>query len=85
MEMPTLLRDISPSLIVTERLRLRPFSAEDLEAMHDLCSDPRALRYGAFAPHHDVHETRRWLAGKLSLPASEGEDLVMELDGKAIG
>ncbi len=46
-------------VFVTKRLRLRPFRASDLMAMHALYSDADNLRYWSTLPSADLDATRR--------------------------
>ena len=69
----------------TERLVLRPAREQDLEAMHEVLSDPRAMAYWSSPPHDDVAQTRDWLASMIAIQPSEGEDFIVELDGTLIG
>jgi [ribosomal protein S5]-alanine N-acetyltransferase len=71
--------------IVTPRLRLRPARADDLEAMHAIMSDARAMRYWSTAPHSAVEQTREWLASMIVIPPDAGEDFIVEHDGALIG
>jgi ribosomal-protein-alanine N-acetyltransferase len=45
----------------TERLRLRPFRASDLKALHALYGDARNLRYWGVDPSPSLDETRRMM------------------------
>ena len=46
-------------ILETERLRLRPFRAGDLKALHALYSDAENLRYWGVDPSPSLDETRR--------------------------
>jgi [ribosomal protein S5]-alanine N-acetyltransferase len=69
----------------TERLVLRPAREQDLEAMHEVLSDPRAMAYWSSLPHDNLAQTRDWLESMIAIQSSEGEDFVVELDGTLIG
>lgn len=71
--------------IVTERLVLRPARPDDLDALHALLSDPRAMRYWSTPPHASREQTSEWLAAMIAIPPSEGEDFVVTLDSQVIG
>ena len=71
--------------IRTERLLLRPARAADLDALHAMFSDPRAMRYWSTPPHASVERTREWLAATIAIMPDEGEDFVVEHDGRVIG
>jgi [ribosomal protein S5]-alanine N-acetyltransferase len=53
--------------------------------MHGIYSDPEAMRYGATLPHVDLEQTRDWLALRLDLPQTLGEDFAIEHAGLVIG
>ena len=69
----------------TERLLLRPARPDDLEAMHAVLSDPRAMAYWSSTPHEDLEQTRNWLASMIAIQPTEGEDFIVELEGQLIG
>ena len=69
----------------TERLVLRPAREDDLAAMHAVLSNPKAMAYWSSLPHETVDQTRDWLASMIAIQPSEGEDFIVELDGKLIG
>lgn len=69
----------------TERLLLRPAREDDLAAMHAVLSNPMAMTYWSSTPHENVEQTRDWLASMIAIQPSEGEDFIVELDGKLIG
>jgi len=49
------------SRLETERLVLRLFTPEDVQAMYDLSSDPEVIRYAEAAPVKDLEEAREKL------------------------
>jgi len=69
----------------TERLLLRPARADDLEGLHAILSDPRAMAYWSSPPHQSVDQTRDWLASMIAIQPSEGEDFMVEFEGQLIG
>lgn len=71
--------------LVTERLTLRPARADDLEAMHAVLGDARAMTYWSTPPHAGLDETRDWLASMIAIDPAEGEDFIVERDGRVIG
>jgi ribosomal-protein-alanine N-acetyltransferase len=71
--------------IRTARLILRKAREDDLEPLHAIMSDARAMRYWSTPPHADVETTRDWLAGMIALPAELGEDYIVEREGRLIG
>lgn len=71
--------------IRTERLLLRPAREADLDAIHRVLSDLRAMRYWSTPPHASIEQTRDWLAATIAIDPSVGEDFVVEHDGRLIG
>ena len=69
----------------TERLRLRPAKPDDLEPLHAILSDPRAMTYWSSPPHGNIDQTRDWLSSMIAIDAAEGEDFIVEHDGKLVG
>jgi RimJ/RimL family protein N-acetyltransferase len=53
--------------------------------MHAIMREPRAMRYWSTPPHDSVEQTRAWLQSMIDTPPSEGEDFVVEHDGRVIG
>ena len=58
---------------------------DDLSAMHGVLSNPTAMAYWSSTPRETLDQTRDWLASMIAIQPSEGEDLIMELDGRLIG
>jgi ribosomal-protein-alanine N-acetyltransferase len=82
------LSDVAPKIepeIRTARLRLRRALPDDLQAMHAILSDPRAMRYWSSLPHTDIAQTREWLDGMIASPPEESDDFIVVLDGAVIG
>jgi ribosomal-protein-alanine N-acetyltransferase len=71
--------------IRTERLLLRPAKFDDIEAFHSIMGDPRAMAFWSTPPHKEISETRNWVASMIGIERHEGEDFVIELDGRVIG
>jgi RimJ/RimL family protein N-acetyltransferase len=71
--------------IRTERLLLRPASASDVMAFHRILSDETATAFWSTPPHKDVAQTEAWVAGMMSIDPLEGEDFVVECEGRVIG
>jgi [ribosomal protein S5]-alanine N-acetyltransferase len=71
--------------ILTSRLCLRKARADDLDDLHEVFSDARAMRYWSTPPHADVGETREFLAKMLSADPAESCDYVVERQGFVIG
>lgn len=69
----------------TERLLLRPARSDDLEDLHAILSNPRAMTYWSSLPHADIDKTREWLASMVAIQPSDGEDFIVEHDGELVG
>lgn len=71
--------------IRTERLRLRKARPDDLAAFHSILSDDVAMTYWSSMPHTDLEQSRIWLQGMIDIPPDEGEDFVVEHEGRVVG
>lgn len=71
--------------IRTARLLLRRARETDLEPLHAIMSDPRAMRYWSSPPHPDLDTTRQWLTGMIAAPPELSDDFIVELGGALIG
>ncbi len=71
--------------LVTPRLRLRRARADDVDALHAVFSDARAMRYWSTPPHDTRERTRAWLDGMIAASPQDSCDFVVERDGVAIG
>jgi [ribosomal protein S5]-alanine N-acetyltransferase len=71
--------------IVTPRLFLRRARVGDLNAMHEILSDPKAMRYWDRLPHTDLEETRAWLAAMIDASPDDSFDFIMEHAGTVVG
>ena len=69
----------------TERLVLRPARADDLDALHAVMRQPRTLAYWSTPPHESREQTAEFLEGMMTIPPGEGEDFVIEHEGRLIG
>lgn len=69
----------------TSRLLLRRAHAADLEPLHAILSDARAMHYWSTAPHGDLEQTRDWLNAMMASGPGESDDFVVTLDGAVIG
>ncbi len=59
---------MSPPVIESERLRMRPLSVDDAAAMHGIYADVEAMRYWSHAPHGSLDETRDRMAKNIADP-----------------
>jgi RimJ/RimL family protein N-acetyltransferase len=71
--------------LVTARLKLRRAATGDLEAMHEILSDPRAMRFWSTAPHRELEQTSAWLASMIADGPPLSDDFVIEHQGRVIG
>jgi [ribosomal protein S5]-alanine N-acetyltransferase len=69
----------------TERLLLRPAKEDDLEPLHAILSHPHAMAYWSSPPHENIDQTRDWLSSMIAIDAAEGEDFIVEHDGRLVG
>jgi ribosomal-protein-alanine N-acetyltransferase len=70
--------------IVTSRLTLRTARPDDLDAFHDILSDPEATRWWSTPPHDNREQSRLWLDSMIA-KGPDNPDFVVELDGMVIG
>jgi ribosomal-protein-alanine N-acetyltransferase len=61
-----------PIPLVTERLRIRPFTLDDAEAMYRVWGDPEVMRYIPREPAKSVDEIRERLERTLATPRERG-------------
>lgn len=74
-------------VILTERLILRPARMADLADLHEIMSDPRAMRYWSHAAHAGTERTERYLTGMVAA-VPKAEEYMVELraaPGRVIG
>jgi len=69
----------------TQRLCLRPAGKADLDDLHQVFSDPRAMAYWSNLPHTDPEETAQFLHWMMVTPPGEGVEFVVEHDNRVIG
>lgn len=70
-------------MIRTPRLTLRRAQAGDLDDVHAMLSDPRAMRYWSRPEHATLDESRDWLAAMIA--ATDADDYLIEHRGRVIG
>jgi RimJ/RimL family protein N-acetyltransferase len=58
---------------------------DDLEDLHRIFADPRAMRYWDSLPHDDIGQTRWWLAGMVASSPADTDDFALEHEGRVIG
>jgi ribosomal-protein-alanine N-acetyltransferase len=77
----------APPTLHTKRLTLRPITADDANALHEMFSDAESMRFWDRPPTRDLTETRTRLNWSLTSPP-EGHAMfamVRRADGKMIG
>ncbi|TAD78095.1 MAG: N-acetyltransferase [Sphingomonadales bacterium] len=73
-------------VIRTPRLVLRRVRPDaDLAGMHAVLSDPAAMAYWSTPPHVSEDQTRDWLAAMAEIAPGEGDDFIIEYQGRAVG
>lgn len=72
-------------MIRTARLLLRPAETGDLDDLHQVFSDPRAMRYWSHETHDSPDRTQRVLDGMIASQRETGCEFVLDLDGRVIG
>ena len=69
----------------TERLRLRRATMADLPAIHDLLSNPLAMRYWSTPPHDSLEESETWLRSMVDADPAVSDDFIVEMEGRLVG
>ncbi len=64
---------------------MRAAVPEDLEPLHAIFSDPRAMRYWDRPPHQDVEQTQRFLEHFITSDFGDREEYILEFDGVCVG
>lgn len=68
----------------TARLLLRRARPGDAQPLHEIFSDPRAMKHWSTLPHETLQVTRDWLDGMLR-PDPRADDFIVEMDGRVVG
>ncbi len=71
--------------IATARLFLRPARPDDAGPLYAIMRQPAAMTYWSTPPHAAPEQTAEWLAGMIAIPPGEGEDFIVEHQGRVIG
>jgi RimJ/RimL family protein N-acetyltransferase len=69
----------------TDRLVLRRAAPDDAAAMHQVMSNPAAMRYWSTPAHATLADTERWVASMIHVDPAKSDDFIVTLDGKLIG
>lgn len=72
-------------MIETARLTLRAGRADDLMPLHDIFSDPRAMRYWDRPPHENLDQTARFLNAFMTPDPQSREEYILEHQGRCVG
>lgn len=59
--------------------------ADDLAAIHAILSDPQAMAFWSTVPHENEDQTRAWLCAMAATQPDEGDDFIIEYQGRAVG
>lgn len=68
-----------------KRLTMRRARSSDLDAIHEIMSDPETMRYWSTLPHESRKQTAAWLQGMIDSDPEQGDEFVLEYMGKVIG
>lgn len=71
--------------IRTQRLLLRRARMDDLPAIHEVLSNPVAMRYWSTPPHESLAQSEDWLRSMVEPDGAPSDDFIVEHDGRAIG
>jgi ribosomal-protein-alanine N-acetyltransferase len=72
---------MSPPVIESARLRMRPLSVDDAEAMHLIYADDVAMRWWSHPPHVSLDETRAKLQKNTTNPDWRAWAITLRGDG----
>lgn len=72
-------------MIKTARLTLRAGRADDLDALHAIFSDPRAMRYWDRPAHEHLDQTARFLETFMAPDPANREEYILEHNGQCVG
>lgn len=71
-------------MIRTKRLLLRPAMPSDVAPLHDIFSDPKAMRYWSCLPH-DLDQTQAFVDGMISADPAASLERVVVYNHQVIG
>lgn len=72
-------------MIHTARLLLRPARPEDLQDLHEIFSDPRAMRYWDGPPHKEIADTQDFLDWFIHSDWNSREEYILQYEGRCVG
>lgn len=76
---------MSVPVIESARLRMRPLSVDDAEALHLIYADEEAMRWWSHSPHSSLDETREKVAKNTTNPDWRAWAITLIGDDSAIG
>lgn len=76
---------MTPPVIESARLRMRPLTVDDAAAMHVIYGDEETMRWWSHPPHISLEETRAKLAKNTTDPDWRAWAITLKDDGSAIG
>jgi [ribosomal protein S5]-alanine N-acetyltransferase len=76
---------MSPPLLESARLRMRPLSVDDAEAMHLIYGDEEAMRWWSHPPHTSLDETRARMEKNIGSPDWRAWAITLKGDDTAVG
>ncbi|MDV3258019.1 MAG: GNAT family N-acetyltransferase [Sphingomonas sp.] len=72
--------------IRSERLLMRRASADDLDAIFEIMSDPQAMRFWSTPAHDSIEVTARWLDSMMEADRSaRSDEFILQYEGSIIG
>ncbi|MDF8333555.1 GNAT family N-acetyltransferase [Novosphingobium cyanobacteriorum] len=69
----------------TARLLLRPARSDDVDPLHAIMRQPRTMAYWSTPPHESPEQTADFVTAMMEIPDGQGEDFVVEWEGRVIG
>ena len=72
-------------MLTTKRLLLRRVRMEDLEDLHLVFSNAKAMRYWDSLPYESPAQTRKLVSAMVAAVSDESDDFVIEHNGRVIG
>lgn len=72
-------------MIATDRLTLRRARMDDVPALHQVFSHPKAMQYWDSLPYTSITQTEQLVSAMVGAAPSESDDFVIELEGRVVG
>ena len=64
---------------------LRRARSRDVAAMHEIMSNPLAMRYWSSLPHATFAETEKWMSSMIGADHAVSDDFIVTIGGRLIG